>query len=107
MSKKEYNEKEKTCTVIQEHPKAEIDKYLNVLMDVNTLSGDALIQKLYDLGLLDSTLVKVGAIRSFIHAKIRDDNMKKVDAMYAAAEHFSVSYGYVRKAMYYYTNINF
>ena len=57
------------------------------------------VEKLTALGVIDSTLCKVLAVRE--HVRIR-----KTDAMWLATERFACSYEYVRKCMYYYTDMN-
>ena len=61
--------------------------------------------KLFEIGVLDHTLCKVLAVREYVAARVRGD-VKKIDAMWEAAEHFSCSYEYVRKCIYYYTDVN-
>ena len=61
--------------------------------------------KLFQIGVLDHTLCKVLAVREFVYAIVKDGG-KKIDAMWEAAEHFSCSYEYVRKCIYYYTDVN-
>lgn len=61
--------------------------------------------KLFEIGVLDHTLCKVLAVREYVAEKVKKD-VKKIDAMWEAAEHFSCSYEYVRKCIYYYTDVN-
>ncbi len=62
--------------------------------------------KLFEIGVLDHTLCKVLAVREYVAALVKA-NTKKTDAMWNASEHFSCSYEYVRKCIYYYTDVNF
>ena len=68
-------------------------------------SGE-LAGKLFEIGVLDHTLCKVLAVREYVAIQVKDGS-KKIDAMWRAAEHFSCSYEYVRKCIYYYTDVNF
>ena len=57
------------------------------------------------MGVVDHTRCKVLAIRRWVEEAVRQGS-RKVDAMYQAAEEFACSYEYVRKCMYYYTDVN-
>lgn len=70
-----------------------------------TLQADQLIDLLCDMGVVDVTRSKVLAVRDYVEGLVRNGR-RKVDAMYQAADHFSCSYEYVRKCMYYYTDVN-
>ena len=50
-------------------------------------------------------LCKVLKIREFV-AALQKNGMKKIDAMWMASEQFACTYEYVRKCMYYYTDVN-
>ena len=69
------------------------------------LSVAELIAELCRIGVVDHTLCKVLAVRRYV-----DELMKagsgKVDAMWLASEHFCATYEYIRKCMYYYTDVN-
>ena len=57
------------------------------------------------IGVIDITLCKVLTIREFV-AALQKNGMKKIDAMWMASEQFACTYEYVRKCMYYYTDVN-
>lgn len=61
--------------------------------------------KLFEIGVLDHTMCKVLAVREYVAALVKGGD-KKIDAMWKAAEHYSCSYEYVRKCIYYYTDVN-
>ncbi|MBE6209005.1 MAG: hypothetical protein IKA60_03225 [Rikenellaceae bacterium] len=69
------------------------------------MSSDQLIDLLFDMGVVDHTRCKVLAVRDCVEEMVRAGR-GKVDAMYQAAERFACSYEYVRKCMYYYTDVN-
>lgn len=69
------------------------------------MATEELAGKLFKIGVLDHTLCKVLAIREYVAEMVRSGE-KKVDAMWRAAEHFSCSYEYIRKCMYYYVDVN-
>lgn len=70
-----------------------------------TLSAQQLLDKLFEMGVVDFTRCKVLAVRQFVE-EILKGGAKKVDAMWRAAEYFGCSYEYVRKCMYYYVDVN-
>lgn len=74
-------------------------------MRFGQLAPEQLIEKLMEIGVVDHTLCKVLAIREFV-AGLQKNNVKKVDAMWFASEKFACTYEYVRKCIYYYTDIN-
>ena len=55
--------------------------------------------------MVDHTRCKVLAVRRWVEKAVRRGS-RQVDAMYQAAEEFACSYEYVRKCMYYYTDVN-
>ena len=63
------------------------------------------VEKLTALGIIDSTLCKVLAVREHVR-DIMETGIRKTDAMWLATERFACSYEYVRKCMYYYTDMN-
>ncbi len=63
-------------------------------------------RKIFELGVIDHRQCKVLAVREWVAATVKNGT-KKTDAMWAAAEHFSCTYEYIRKCMYYYTDVNF
>lgn len=73
--------------------------------EYGNLSGGELIRKLLEIGVVDYTLCKVLAVREYVNGIMKTGG-KKIDAMWEAAEKFSCSYEYIRKCMYYYTDIN-
>lgn len=72
----------------------------------NMENSGPIIDALYELGVVDTQLVKILCVRKFINEKI-SKGMKKVDAMWAASGKFHFSYEYARKCLYYYTDVNF
>ena len=68
------------------------------------LSTVQLIEKLSEIGVLDYVLCKVLVVREFVCA-LQRNGVKKIDAMWIASEKFACSYEYIRKCMYYYTDV--
>lgn len=68
------------------------------------LSTVQLIEKLSEIGVLDYVLCKVLVVREFVCA-LQRSGVKKIDAMWIASEKFACSYEYIRKCMYYYTDV--
>ncbi len=83
------------------------EKYLSEVVASNfpSLSCGELLEKLIEIGVVDFTRCKVLAVRRFVDDCMRG-GMKKIDAMWDAAEKFCCSYEYVRKCMYYYKDVN-
>ncbi len=69
------------------------------------LTAGQLIEELCRIGVVDYTRCKVLAVRRRVEEMVRGGH-KKVDAMWLAAEQFCATYEYVRKCMYYYTDVN-
>lgn len=69
------------------------------------ISAENLLKKLIEIGVLDFTLCKVLAVREYVDELVRVGS-KKVDAMWCASEQFGCTYEYIRKCMYYYTDVN-
>lgn len=69
------------------------------------LTTNQLLELLLELGVVDFSRCKVLSIREWVYEQVRK-GMKKVDAMWEASDYFSCSYEYVRKCIYYYTDIN-
>jgi ribosomal protein L17 len=69
------------------------------------LSCVQLVEELCRIGVVDHTLCKVFAVRRYVDQLVKEGT-GKVDAMWAATEQFCSTYEYVRKCMYYYTDIN-
>lgn len=63
------------------------------------------IELLFNLGVIDNTLIKVLVIREYVNEKVKT-GISKLDAMWQATEAFACSYEYVRKCLYYYKDIN-
>ena len=70
-----------------------------------TLTAGELAGKLFEIGVLDHTLCKVLAVREYVAARVAEGR-KKIDAMWEASEHFCCTYEYIRKCVYYYTDVN-
>lgn len=70
-----------------------------------SLSNTQLAAKLFEIGVVDHTLCKVLAVREYVAEEVKSGK-KKTDAMWYAAEKFSCTYEYVRKCVYYYTDVN-
>lgn len=70
-----------------------------------TLTPRELTQKLMDMGVVDHTRLKVLAIRNYVEELVRGGE-RKINAMWIASEHFACTYEYVRKCIYYYTDVN-
>ncbi|MDR0907566.1 MAG: hypothetical protein LBM63_03015 [Rikenellaceae bacterium] len=64
-----------------------------------------LVEELCRIGVVDHTLCKVLAVRRYVEQLVKD-GAGKVDAMWAATDHFCATYEYIRKCMYYYTDVN-
>ena len=69
------------------------------------LPAGELARKLFEIGVVDHTLCKVLAVREHVAAGVKA-GQKKIDAMWNAAEPFCCTYEYVRKCVYYYTDVN-
>jgi len=69
------------------------------------MSTHDLLEKLLELGVVDYSRCKILAVRSAVNAMVKK-GMKKSDAMWTASEQFACSYEYIRKCMYYYTDVN-
>ena len=82
-------------------------KELLLMLDkkYGALSPGEMADKLFEIGVVDHTLCKVLAVREFVAAKVKTGE-KKIDAVWAAAEHFCCTYEYIRKCVYYYTDVN-
>ncbi len=70
------------------------------------LNNDEFVRKLIEIGVIDFRLCKILAVREHVYAAVKAGS-KKNDAMWTAAEHFGCTYEYIRKCMYYYTDVNF
>ena len=68
------------------------------------LSTQQLLEKLSEIGVLDYVLCKVLVVREFV-AALQRNGVKKIDAMLIASEKFACTYEYIRKCMYYYTDV--
>jgi ribosomal protein L17 len=70
------------------------------------LTPGRLVEELCRIGVIDHTLCKVLAVRRYVEELTKSGLHGKVEAMWIAAEHFCATYEYVRKCMYYYTDVN-
>lgn len=70
-----------------------------------TLSPRELTQKLIEMGIIDFSRLKVLAVREYV-AELVHGGERKINAMWIASEHFACTYEYVRKCIYYYTDVN-
>lgn len=70
----------------------------------NEKPGDV-VEFLFNIGVIDSTLAKVLVIREYVGQLIREGEAK-LNAMWKATEIFACTYEYVRKCVYYYKDIN-
>ncbi len=69
------------------------------------LETEELLEKLIALGVVDFSLCKILSVRAWVQRRVSEGG-KKIDAMWEAADHFCCSYEYVRKCIYYYTDLN-
>ncbi|MDR0954539.1 MAG: hypothetical protein LBM20_04060 [Rikenellaceae bacterium] len=67
--------------------------------------GGEVVDLLFRVGVIDSTLVKVLLIRQYVDQLMREGETK-LNAMWRATEIFACTYEYVRKCVYYYKDIN-
>lgn len=67
--------------------------------------GCDVVDMLFKVGVIDSTLVKVLVIREYVEELIQAGE-SKLNAMWRATEVFACTYEYVRKCVYYYRDIN-
>jgi hypothetical protein len=63
------------------------------------------VDLLFRVGVIDSTLVKVLVIRQYVEELMRQGETK-LNAMWRATEIFACTYEYVRKCIYYYKDVN-
>jgi glycerol-3-phosphate cytidylyltransferase-like family protein len=68
-------------------------------------STDQLVEELCRIGVVDHTRCKILSVRRWVDEAVKNGS-GKVDAMWQAAEHFCATYEYIRKCMYYYTDVN-
>jgi hypothetical protein len=66
--------------------------------------GCDIVDMLFKVGVIDSTLVKVLVIREYVEELVREGETK-LNAMWRATEIFACTYEYVRKCVYYYKDI--
>lgn len=69
------------------------------------LAPREVIQKLIQVGVVDYSRCKVLAVREYVDTRVKNGE-KKIDAMWQAAERFVCTYEYIRKCVYYYTDVN-
>ncbi len=76
-----------------------------VALRYGKLPAAELVAELCRIGVVDHTRCKILSVRRYVEELVKE-GAKKVDAMWLAAEHFCATYEYVRKCMYYYTDVN-
>lgn len=69
------------------------------------LAAAELIAELCRIGVVDHSLCKVLSVRRYVDELVKNGS-GKIDAMWMAADHFCATYEYIRKCMYYYTDVN-
>lgn len=69
------------------------------------LPAEKIVEELCRIGVVDHTLCKVLAVRRRVDELVGEGH-GKVDSMWMAAEQFCTTYEYIRKCMYYYTDVN-
>lgn len=69
------------------------------------LSPVEITQKLIEMGVVDHTRLKVLSVRDYVYRKV-EGGERKVNAMWIASERFACTYEYIRKCLYYYTDVN-
>lgn len=69
------------------------------------LSHAQLIETLIRIGVVDFSRCKTLSVREYVDRRVREGETK-TDAMWQAAENFACSYEYIRKCVYYYTDIH-
>lgn len=69
------------------------------------MSTKEAVDTLFRIGVIDYTLAKVLAVRSFVKQHT-DSGVSVLQAMWLATEEFACTYEYVRKCQYYYKDIN-
>lgn len=83
-----------------------IRELINMInQEYGNLNPQEITHKLFEIGVIDHTLCKVLAVRKYVEEEINKGD-KKIDAMWKASEKFSCTYEYVRKCVYYYTDVN-
>ena len=76
-----------------------------VLSRVPHANSGEIVELLFKIGVIDSTLIKVLLIREYV-AELMRGGETKLNAMWRATEIFACTYEYVRKCVYYYKDIN-
>lgn len=80
--------------------------YQKILAEMlNGMEPEKIIGKLMEIGVISITRMKVLAVREYCKC-LAYQGIGKVDSMHLAADKFSCSFEYVRKCIYYYTDIN-
>jgi hypothetical protein len=69
------------------------------------LSATQLVAQLCRIGVIDHTLCKVLAVRRYVEEAVKEGS-GRMAAMWLATGHFSVTFEYVRKCIYYYRDVN-
>jgi CheY-like chemotaxis protein len=76
-----------------------------VLTQMPQADGRQIVDRLFQLGVIDNTLLKVLVIREYVEKSVRQGE-SKLNAMWQATEIFACTYEYVRKCVYYYKDVN-
>ncbi len=69
------------------------------------LNAAELVAELCRIGVVDHTRCKILAVRRRVEELVHDGH-RKIEAMWLAADQFCATYEYVRKCMYYHTDVN-
>jgi hypothetical protein len=76
-----------------------------VAMRYPGLAPAALVEELCRAGVIDYSRCRVLAVRRWVEEAVKRGD-GKVAAMWRAADHFCATFEYVRKCMYYHTDVN-
>ncbi len=85
-------------------------RYQQELADIvaqkyGNLTAEQIVAELCRRDLIDHTICKVLVVRRMVDQAVRRGDTKTA-AMWLATDHFCVTYEYVRKCIYYYTDVN-
>jgi hypothetical protein len=69
------------------------------------MTPTAIVEELCRVGVLDHTMCKVLAVRRWVEQTAKQCD-SKTEAMWMATDRFCVTFEYVRRCMYYYTDVN-
>lgn len=83
------------------------EKHLSKIVDqkFGNATPAQVLKKLIEMGVVDYTRCKVLAVRQYVEQLVKEGR-KKTEAMWLATEKFICSFEYIRKCMYYYTDVN-